>query len=378
VPQTLSSHPFTWVGDTPTLAKFLSDHHSNVYAIDTEFSSGRTYDSVLALVQLSIDGFIALIDPFTVDLRALSPLFASTAVAVFHAADQDLDLLERAVGTRPSRLFDTQVAASLLGQATPSLALVARRLGVTLDKSQRLTDWTVRPLKPATLHYAAADVAYLPALYVLLDAELRSAGRRTWLDEEMAALLARPLTSRVPKEAWWRIPGALVSSAAHQALYQSVAEARDEVARSCDKPPSHVASDQTLVALVRACPAPTEVLSRLSQVEALTPSTKAALIEATNHLPTELVRPVGPSPSPAQDRLATVLAAYAQQCAHDLSIGRDLLSSKPDLLAYLTGQPSRLNTSWRRALLTNDIDKLRSGTAALTLTGDRFEVVPTT
>ncbi|MEZ5248574.1 MAG: ribonuclease D [Ilumatobacteraceae bacterium] len=116
-------------------------------AIDTEFHRERTCFPKLALVQLGWDDQIVLVDPIAVDVTPLRRLFASPAVAVFHAAQQDLDVLTHSVGSVPARMFDTQLAAGFTGYSTPSLqSLLHAELGVNASKGDRLTDWLRRPL----------------------------------------------------------------------------------------------------------------------------------------------------------------------------------------------------------------------------------------
>ena len=132
------------------------------YALDTEFHRERTYWPKVALVQIAWPGELVLIDPLAVDLAPLRALMDSDALAVLHAAAQDLEVLELATGALPRRLFDTQIAAGFLGMSTPSLAsLHERELGVQLPKGNRLTDWLERPLKSEQKEYAAADVERL-------------------------------------------------------------------------------------------------------------------------------------------------------------------------------------------------------------------------
>ena len=120
------------------------------YAIDTEFHRERTYYPRLALVQLAWSDGLALVDPLAVDPHALTRLFDSPALAVAHAAQQDLDVLSHAVGAVPRRLFDSQVAAGFTGYGTPSLSsLLQGELNVSAPKGDRLTDWLRRPLSDA-------------------------------------------------------------------------------------------------------------------------------------------------------------------------------------------------------------------------------------
>ena len=162
------------------------------YALDTEFHRERTYWPKVALVQIAWPGELVLIDPLAVDLAPLRALMDSDALAVLHAASQDLEVLELATGAVPRHLFDTQIAAGFLGMSTPSLAsLHERELGVQLPKGNRLTDWLERPLKSAQKEYAAADVERLLEIHDALLAQLDRLGRVAWAEEECEIMRTR-------------------------------------------------------------------------------------------------------------------------------------------------------------------------------------------
>ncbi|MDQ1424803.1 MAG: ribonuclease, partial [Acidimicrobiaceae bacterium] len=169
----------TWVGTDEQLAEVVAAVVTeDRYALDTEFHRERSYYPRVALVQLAWSDGIALIDPLTVDLKALAKVLDGPGLAVLHAAQQDLEVLSRSCGTVPARLFDTQLAAGFLGYATPALSnLLAAELQVHLPKGDRLTDWLRRPLTEDQRDYAAADVAYLLALHDQLVAGLERVGR---------------------------------------------------------------------------------------------------------------------------------------------------------------------------------------------------------
>ena len=152
------------------------------YALDTEFHRERTYYPKLALVQVawrSATGQqVALVDPLAVDVKVFAALFASDALCVIHAAQQDLDVLTHAVGSVPERMFDTQLAAGFVGYGTPSLvSLLQGEVGVSPAKGDRLTDWLRRPLTDSQCQYAAVDVEYLLELHERLVAKLAETGR---------------------------------------------------------------------------------------------------------------------------------------------------------------------------------------------------------
>src|SRR5256714_8231958 len=178
------------------------------YAIDTEFHRERTYWPKLALIQLAWEGNVELIDPFAVDVAPLAELLSSNAVAIAHAADQDLEVLDRACGRGPAKLFDTQLAAGFLGFSSPSLTSLAEKLlEIRLPKGDRLTDWSRRPLTDSQLSYAAADVADLLALAGIVRRRLEKSGRLAWAQEEGGELLRPPRGAQGPDNGWWWLPG---------------------------------------------------------------------------------------------------------------------------------------------------------------------------
>ena len=148
------------------------------YALDTEFHRERTYYPKLALIQIAWRDGLALIDPIALDMAPLTAVLDSDAVAVIHAADQDLEVLELACGTVPKQLFDTQIAAGFVGMSSPSLAtLYDKVLGVRVPKADRLSDWLARPLADTQLDYAASDVAHLLDVHDRLAEQLEQRGR---------------------------------------------------------------------------------------------------------------------------------------------------------------------------------------------------------
>lgn len=161
---------------------------SSVLAIDTEFLREKTYYAKLCLIQLATDDEAVIVDPFSVgDLGALKPVLENESVVkLFHAGSQDLEILLREVGVLPRPIFDTQVAAALLGhtQQIGYAALVGTECGVTLKKIDSFTDWSRRPLSESQLEYAADDVLYLPRMYARMRAQLDRKGRLSWLDRD--------------------------------------------------------------------------------------------------------------------------------------------------------------------------------------------------
>lgn len=165
---------------------------SPVLAIDTEFLREKTYFPKLCLLQMATEDETVIVDPFKIDdLSILAPVLeCESVVKLFHAGRQDLEILNRECGVVPHPIFDTQVAATLLGytQQIGYGPLASALCGINLKKKDSFTDWSRRPLSDSQVKYAADDVIYLPKMYAKMTAQLDKRGRRSWLDCEFRAM----------------------------------------------------------------------------------------------------------------------------------------------------------------------------------------------
>ena len=238
------------------------------YAIDTEFHREKTYFPRLALVQIAWPGGLVLIDPLAIDPPSLTKLFESPAVAVAHAAQQDLDVLTHAVGAVPAHLFDTQVAAGFVGYGTPSLvSLLQGELGITPAKGDRLTDWLRRPLTDTQQEYAAADVASLLELQDRLVAELTSLGRLGWAVDACEELRTRPTGATDPMAAWMKLKDARSLRARARAVAQAVAAWREREAAANDSPVRQVLPDLAILGISQRQPTTIDELAQARGVD---------------------------------------------------------------------------------------------------------------
>ena len=224
-------------------------------AIDTERASGYRYSDRAYLVQLFRRGSgTMLIDP--VPFGTLAPIGEAIAGEewILHAATQDLPSL-RQIDLDPTRLFDTELAARLLGRAHVGYgAVVEELLGVELAKAHSADDWSQRPLPPAWLAYAALDVEYLVDVRDELAAQLREAGKADWARQEFEDVLARDLAPD-RGERWRRLSGLhQLRSPRQLAVARELWRARDEYAREVDRAPGRIVPDRSLTAAARAMP----------------------------------------------------------------------------------------------------------------------------
>ncbi|HUJ66499.1 MAG TPA: HRDC domain-containing protein, partial [Acidimicrobiales bacterium] len=259
------------------------------YALDTEFHRERTYWPGLALMQVAWPdgpagpGGVALIDPLAVDVGPLCEVLAGPGVMVAHAAEQDLEILERTCGRGPANLFDTQVAAGFTGHGSASLgSLTHAFLGIEVAKGDRLTDWRVRPLSESQVAYAAADVENLLQLADAILVDLTARGRAQWAQEECEALRLRPHGPPEPDRAWWRLRDARVLRGSARGVAQEVAAWRETKAQASDQPVRTVLPDLAIQAIAHRPPATAEALRQVRGLDGrhLKPSVAAEVLDA--------------------------------------------------------------------------------------------------
>jgi ribonuclease D len=355
---------------------------ASVYGFDTEFHRERSYFPHLALVQLVWPGGVALVDPYRVDLAGLRRVLDGPGLAVAHAADQDLEVLELACGTKPRRLFDTQLAAGFLGLSAPSLTtLVEHLLGHRLAKGDRLTDWTRRPLSAEQRHYAASDAAHLLELHRALVVELDRLDRLSWAEGECEILLSRPSRRVEPDEAWWRLKEARQLRGKSRAVAQTVGAWRERRAAATDRPSRFILPDLAVVAIAQRPPTTTAEVAGVRGLDGrrAKAADAAGLLDAVRaglELGDDALRQ--PPTDQVERRLrpvATLAGAWLAQRASELRIDAPLLATRADLHALLRGGgESRLASGWRRTLVGEPLRQLLAGEGALAV-GGRGELV---
>jgi ribonuclease D len=269
-------------------ARFAQGH--GPVAVDAERASGYRYTHRAYLVQMRRAGAgTMLIDPLPLpDLTALNDVIAPTEW-VLHAASQDLPCLTE-LGLRPTRLFDTELAARLCGFERVGLAaLTEALLGFALEKHHSAADWSTRPLPAAWLAYAALDVELLLDLRDMLEEELDRQGKTEWAAQEFASLVASagdPPRQRA--DPWRRTSGIhRVRGARALARVRALWHARDEIAARRDASPGRVLADAAIIAAAELDPKDERTLLTLAgfggrSVRRLAPNWLAALAAARN------------------------------------------------------------------------------------------------
>ena len=222
--------------------------------MDTEADNMFRFRVRVCLLQFYVNGEVFLADALApLDLGLLWPRLAKKHL-VMHGSDFDLRLLHDLCGFRAKSLFDTMLAAQLLGNGRIGLAsLIDDNFGVKLDKDGQKANWSRRPITQRLLDYAALDVWYLPALRDILTRELRRLGRLDWLEQQCRAQIEAGTTGfSPPDENDWRIGRSERLRARGQGVLHAIWHWRQEQAQRLDTPPFKVCSNELLVRLAAA------------------------------------------------------------------------------------------------------------------------------
>ncbi|MFT3973871.1 MAG: ribonuclease D [Amaricoccus sp.] len=385
------------ITDTDALARFCAEAAAYPYiTVDTEFLRERTYYAQLCLVQLARPGKgeegAVLVDTLadTLSLEPLYELFRNRGVVkVFHAARQDLEIFEVEAGTLPDPFFDTQVAAMVCGYGDQVgyETLVRQVARASIDKSSRFTDWSRRPLSPAQMTYALADVTHLRRIYEVLSRQLEETGRAAWVEEELA-VLTDPATYRAdPAEAWTRIKTRSTAPRFLAAL-RELARFRETMAQSKNVPRARILKDDALLELAANRPKTVEELgkSRLLLREGRRGDVADGLLAAiatAEALPASEVPHVAEPPArkPGSEALADLLRVLLKARAESAGVAQRLIASSADLDALANGTPEDEIPAlhgWRLEVFGADALRLKRGEIALAAQGNSVRVVPLT
>jgi ribonuclease D len=235
--------------------------------VDTEFLRETTYYPLLCVAQMATPDEAVVIDALAQDL-SLAPFFELMAnervLKVFHAARQDIEIVWHQAKLIPRPIFDTQVAAMVLGYGD-SISydqLVHRITGDVIDKSNRFTDWSRRPLSAAQISYAISDVTHLRKVFLALSADLQKRGRSDWVGEEMEVLTSPDTYRSDPESAWERLK-TRVRKPKELSVLMEVAAWREREAQSRDVPRGRVLKDEAIGDIATHAPTTTEKLASL-------------------------------------------------------------------------------------------------------------------
>ena len=380
---------FVYIATQEALEAFVDRARtSTVLAIDTEFLREKTYYAKLCLLQMATDDEVAIVDPFEVeDLTVLSPLLRDEGIMkLFHAGGQDLEILYREIGVLPTPLFDTQVAATLLGhtQQIGYGALVNSLCGVALKKSDSFTDWSCRPLQPSQLEYAADDVIYLPVIYRAMVERLEAKGRLAWLDHDFEELSNPARYEEDPRTRFRRLKRVNQLSRRQMSAAREVAAWRETEAQKRDVPRKWILTDEQIVEACRRDPRTIDDLFMVRGLKERVTTRDAREIVELMHkgmaLPDsewpELDRAAKNEPN--VDAEIDLMMALVRLRAHENDIAMQTLASHGDLAMVARGYTEGVDVlkGWRRAMVGEELLELLAGRLALSLGAHGLVVEP--
>ena len=265
--QRANAASFEYLDTVPAVEQFTAEIAAvRELALDTEGASFHRFVDRIYLLQLSTRERHAVIDPLAIGKPAgLGALLESPNVeVVFHDADYDLRLLQQDYGWQIKHIFDTRIAAQLLGYTAFGLAaLLERFFDVKLDKKHQRADWSMRPLTADMLDYAAQDTRYLLELKDRMSAELERMGRLEWAREEFGLLEGTRWAEEEPGMSFLKLKGARDLTRRELAVLRELVPWRDVVARQLDRATFRVLGNEQLLDMARTQPATREALGRI-------------------------------------------------------------------------------------------------------------------
>ncbi len=349
--------PVVTIDDDAALAEFIAGLAGCSWiAVDTEFLRERTYYPKLCLVQIADTDHIGLIDVLALsDLTPLAELLTDPGIRkVFHSAEQDLEVLYHSFGEMPAPIFDTQVAAPLLGldDQMGYARLVDALLDKKLPKGHTRTDWSKRPLPDGALDYAADDVRYLAVAYEVLRTALDAADRLDWLTGDFERMVEPDRFNVDTSAAWRRVKAWNRLAPAAQQVLAELTDWREREAMAADRPRRWILADAPLIAIAESQPARDIELADTPDLPSRTLERHGnellACVERGLARPPEMLDPnAGPPDEATRRRIKTGMRALTR-AAEAADIPPAAVASRGDVAAIVAGRrDGRLLQGWR-------------------------------
>lgn len=355
--------PSYYLDTNKALEDFCNKIEDSPYiALDTEFIREKTYYPKLALLQIANCEHCTCIDPISIE--NLNPLISllqnQKIIKVFHAAKQDMEILFQLFGQLPVSVFDTQIAAAILGHGgqVSYAQLVESTLNIKLDKTQTRTDWMKRPLSNKQIEYAENDVKYLVKIYPVLLQSMEETGKKNWLDNDFLSLVDSENYRVKPEQCWKRIKGANKLNKDRLVILKELAAWREKAAMNEDRPRQHIIQDDALITIARIRPDKSNKLygirglneSKVRKYESEITSCidKASKIPQSDWptLPTPLKQNIN------QEAMVDSLMAILKINADQHNISSNVLANRKDIEKLVSGNNDiPLMNGWRRKIV---------------------------
>lgn len=355
-----------------------------VFALDTEFLREKTYYAQLCLIQLATPSLIACIDP--IRIQDLSPFFEilydPTKLKVMHSARQDLEIFHDLTGRVPAPLFDTQIAATLLGYGDQLgyANLVEKMLGVKLAKTHTRTDWSHRPLERGQIEYAEDDVRYLIQVYEKQRDMLEKLGRSDWLQKDFEALTDPQLYRQPQEDLWQKVRGANTLKGVQLAVLQRLAQWRERQAIEKNRPRRWIIRDDVVLEIARQLPTNAAALQKMPGADAFLQKNAEVILHEVEQ-GKAVPKSQWPSTAkftrltPEQEAQVDLLMAVVRTRAAQAQVTPAVLASRKDL-ECLVQQKSRCTVlwGWRAELVGNELQSILNGERQIVLDNGEIKV----
>jgi len=354
-------------------------------ALDTEFIREKTYYPKLCLLQIATPDMIACIDPLALD--DLSPMldviFDEGIIKVMHSGRQDMEIFFHLRGKAPSPVFDSQIAALLLGyqEQIGYGNLVKELLGIELDKLHTRADWSLRPLSADQLKYAADDVVYLVEIYQQISKKLEELGRLEWLREDFERLVSPGLYENPPEQAWLKVKGGNRLKGASLSVMQALSKWREQTAQRKDRPKGWILRDDALVDIARHKPASMDALGKIRGLsEGVIRNSGKVLVGLVNDAASTQPKPFPDTGrriklSPDQGALVDVMMAIVRLSGEQNALNPAVLATRKQLEKLVLGEAGiAVMEGWRKKLVGERLVAFINGELNLSVTNGKLVV----
>lgn len=384
----MTHHDYDYIDNNTGLAQFCASISSAPYCvIDTEFIRESTYYPELALIQIASGDQLACIDPLAItEFEPLAELLANeNLLKVFHSSSQDLEILYQKFGKVPVPVFDTQLAAAVLGynHQISYADLVQQITGVALEKKHTRANWMRRPLSQDEIDYAMDDVRYLLPVYENLNQKLESTRRYSWIDKDLRAMSDADNYQVDKTQLWKRLKGVLKLKGERLQIASDLCQWREDLAQSQNRPRRWIAKDDTLVEIARQQPADIDALSQISELSDKTVKrhgdnllkivAQAARVDAAQWPQHDRLKNL----SKQQLALGDCLMAMCRVIADQNQIAMATLATRKDIDNLILNQKSsRLTQSWRFAMAGEQLLEFIHGQSTISVDHDKLTLDP--
>ncbi len=355
-------------------------------AVDTEFERTQTYFPELCLLQVANADIAAIIDPIAIaDLDPFfEVLYDKSITKVFHSGHQDLEIFFNLKGSVPTPIFDTQIAAPLLGYAEQIgyAKLVHQLSGVELGKAFTRSDWKQRPLKQGQLEYAINDVTYLGAAYVQFVEKLEKLNRLAWLEKDFSEMTNPDRYQPDPEHIWKKIREAKKLKGKKLAVLQKLAAWREITARKKNRPRNWLMRDDAIVDMAQLLPEDLNALKKIKGLQDRFVKNHGVelleIIQSAMELTPEPIANIRQSVklTGQQEAMVDALSVIVRLQAQIHEMNPTALASKKELQAFVQNQDeSILQSGWRKPLIGDALTEFMSGNQSISLIDNKLSIV---